>query len=342
VKSSVQLASFKQDDSAMARTIRFGGNSSSQMVRGGAGDLAPLLTVINWKKYVNDSPQFGRHDSIESLDSLDRRNYMACFQHWVGRVWIHHNPMPTGEEIAHFDMMSLEAEFRSYVKLQGTEFNKTALDLEECWATAQLRDAKPQVLFVEKHYAADLGPNVSRVELNSEQLVWLVAEICFRFHLNEPKLAVLVSDGYRGHTISVAGLSGIGYMHPRGIKVRPDWFVFADSYPSRSLLALEQNFGGAKAIEDVIRPPCWVVAPEDLNRVIVGFVLSFPEIEFLGDFFQCLRQISFENHSPLWSTFGFMLTLHDGYNGPAAKAGSANLLKYEELRKRFDLPSAIL
>lgn len=313
------------------------------MVAGGAGDLAPLLAELSGAhvaKYLKDEAEFNAID----VDELDPRNCDAALWHWIGRVWIHENPLPEGEALSQFDGSSLDTEFREYTKRRGMDYlGRGGLSLEECWATGQLRCSEPSVLFVEKHYAAGLPSHVARIELHSEQLVWLLADFCFRLNLSRPTFPVLVSDGSAGHTIAMAGLSGIGYRHPRGFTVRPNWFVFTDPWPARSLLAFEQNYAGAKAIEDISRPPAWVIAPEDLNRVIVGFVLTYRQVELMSDSLRSMETVSsYPQNRPLWSTFGLMIRLHNGYQGPISRLGAQGINHYETLRHKFNLPPADL
>lgn len=334
----------------MLGSIRFGGGHSSvPMVPGGAGELAPFLTWMCWEKYVRDKPEFTPGDS---LDELDHRSYQALLWHWIVSVWLLENPWPPREAFGNidslrealgkFDSTLLEPAFRDQVRRYGREFGRVGLNLEQCWAMSQLRRGEPCVLIVDRRYSANLAPNVSRMELNSEQLVWLLAELGFRREAERPNFPVLVSDGFHGHTISMGGLSGINYKHPRGISVGWDWFVFEDPWPARSLLAFEQNYGGAKAFEDVARPPAWVISPSDLNRVIVGFVLSYDEMAALGDMFQSMETVSKWGLRPLWETFGSMNHFHDGNEKSIVRLGMRGLRSYECARKRFSLPSAAI
>jgi len=320
----------------MSTSIRFGGQHSRPMVRGGAGKLAPLLSELCWEKYVRDTAEFGQ---VTNLDELDERNYQALMWHWVARIWLQENPMPAREALGTFDGRLLEPQFREYVRVHGRDFSQTGLDLEQCWALSELRGSAPYMLVVEPRFATDLGSNVSRIELDSEKLLWLLADLCFRIEMDRPIFPVLVSNGFHGHTILVGGLSGIGYKHPRGITVEADWFVFEDSWPARSLLALEQNYGGAKAIEDVSRPPAWVISPEDLNRVIVGFVVRNDWVEKLAPVFQSVQRAGVLR-PPLWHLLETTNLLHKGNDKPIARAANKGLQYYESARQRFNLPAA--
>ena len=330
----------------MSTSIRFGGHYSVPMVRGGAGELTPLLTELCWEKYVRDTAEF---DGSADIDKLDKINYQALLMHWIAKVWLHGNPIPlearktldsTREVLRKFDATLLEPKFREYVRIHGRDFAREGLNLEEGWVMNELGRSQPCVLIVERRYAANLGPHVSRMELHTEQVLWLLADLCFRMELSRPVFPVLVSDGFHGHVIKMGGLSGIRYKHPRGITVEQDWFVFEDPWPARSLLAFEQNYGGAKAIEDVSRPPAWVISPEDLNRVIVGFVLEYDVVDALGHMFRTMKTVSSGSVRPLWKTFGLLSRLHEGNTKPIAKAGAQGLRYYASVRQRFNLPSA--
>jgi hypothetical protein len=316
------------------------------MVPGGAGDLTRLLTKLSWGKYVKDIAEF---DSPLDIDKLDERNRKATFWHWIAKVWIHEHPLPLQaqssleakrEALKKFDATSLEPMFWEYVRTRGTDFGKVGLNLEEGWVMTELSRSQPCVLVVERRCAANLGPHVSRMELHTEQILWLLADLCFRMEFRRPMFPVLVSDGLHGHVIGMGGLSGICYKHPRGTIVGPDWFIFEDPWPARSLLAFEQNYGGAKAIEDVCRPPAWAISPEDLNRVIVGFVLTYDEVDKLADMFRSMSTVSSGAVRPLWNTFDLMSRLHDGATKPITRAGRQGLQDYSALREEFNLPSA--
>jgi hypothetical protein len=316
------------------------------MVPGGAGDLTPLLTKLCWGKYVRDVAEF---DSPLDIDKWDERNYKVAFWHWISKVWIHEHPLPLEaqssleakrEALRKFDAASLEPTFREYVKNHGTDFGRVGLDLEDGLVMNELRRSQPCVLVVERRCAANLGPHVSRIELHTEQILWLLADLCFRMEFSRPIFPVLVSDGFHGHVIGMGGLSGIRYKHPRGTVVGPDWFIFEDPWPARSVLAFEQNYGGAKAIEDVSRSPAWAISPEDLNRVIVGFVLTYDEVDKLADMFRSMSTVSSGSVRPLWNTFGLMSRLHNGDKTQITRAGRQGLQYYSTLRQEFNLPSA--
>jgi hypothetical protein len=271
----------------MASVIRFGGRNNLSKATSGAGALAPLLSRLSWK-YVTDSPKY---DPFQ-IDLVDETVFRNALMLWVGRFWIHDNSMPTGDALRTFNMMSLAREFRDFVATNGDGFLNEGLTLDECWGSAQLLHAQPVHMFVSKRFETELGKHVPAVFLHPQQLVWSLAAICLEFGFNRPTFPVLVTDGFDGHTIMMTGLSGIGYEHPRGQFVDGGWFSFHDPLPSRSFLALEQGFAGAGALEDVSRPPYWIISPDDLNKVVVGFALSKDRLNALRNVFMTLNAIS--------------------------------------------------
>ena len=106
-----------------------------------------------------------------------------------------------------------------------------------------------------------------------DQIVWLLGGICLKLEIVAPALNVLVTDGESGHTIVLSGLNGVDFQHPRGQPVRRGWFSFYDPWPARSLLALERHYDGVmNVLEDISRPPFWLISPEELSKVVVGFL----------------------------------------------------------------------
>jgi hypothetical protein len=88
-------------------------------------------------------------------------------------------------------------------------------------------------------------------------------------------------------------------------------------------------------------------SPEDLNKVIVGFVLNEDVLGSLQDSFASLNTVSSmrtPDGPPLWilpasdrmaHPFGLMLRLHDGFDTPRALAGTRGLAEFQVLQKQF-------
>jgi hypothetical protein len=238
-------------------------------------NLQKLLAGLAWK-YVTDVPSFDHYQPFDSLDREEQRTRLFDFS---GRVWFHEHGMPTGDDLANFKIESLEAEVRQYEALYGRTIREgVGLTFTECWASYQLAARQKTYLFIQKPYESQLEDVVTRIGVSSEQLVWLVAAICKQYDPVGRRLAVIVSDGEKSHTIYVSGLSGIDFRHPKGPVVEGSWFTFHDPWPARSLLAPERGYGCVEVLEDVLLPPQWLISAQDLNRVIVGFCLPQSEL----------------------------------------------------------------
>jgi len=142
--------------------------------------------------------------------------------------------------------------------------------------------------------------------------------------INRRGFNVLVTDGKIGHTIYITGLNGIDFEHPRGTQVRAGLFSFHDPWPARSLLAPERDFSGVRALEDVTRPPFWLISPDDLEKVIVGYLLPIDGLPVFLDIFRTLNiveRMHVGSARPLWideyspdpeHPFGTLFALRDG------------------------------
>ncbi len=277
--------------------------------------------------------------------------------HWAAIVWLANNKMPDAKSLANFRLEQLRDEYMSYLREKGTDIFKTGLTIDECWGSAQLLYSKPATLFINFNYVNQIDNETPRIALNSQQLVWLAADLsCNSIHgpsgagsiYDFPGLPILVSDGRRGHTIGVRGLSGIRYVHPRGEAVTEGWLCFTDSWPARSLLAPERNFAGVRALEDISRPPAWLMSPKDLAKVIVGFVLPNDAMPMFANQFNLLNEISaLHNHEtgPMYcwpgnesaEPFGVLLRQREVTTSRIAELGSTGYSRWtamDELRKR--------
>jgi hypothetical protein len=173
-----------------------------------------------------------------------------------------------------FDIMSLAPQYRQYVATHGKSLFDRGMSVEEIWASQQLYSAKPMVLILAETFASQPHARVDpKFITTSQSMVWLLAAMCMRFNVTSLGINVLVSDGRTGHTISLTGLNGVAFTHPRGTAVQAGWFSFHDSWPARSLLAPEHGYP-VMVLEDITRPPFWLIAPQDLDKIVVGFLIS--------------------------------------------------------------------
>jgi hypothetical protein len=287
---------------AIRRVIRFGGAPKPAARQGGCPDdeWAPLLGELSWK-YVRDQAQFEPYAFPPPEDTEKLKKDIAA---WVGRVWCHNHEMPEGAELRKFNILSLESEYREYIRKNGAGLFEDGMTVEEIWCSTQLYNASPFLAVMAEHHS-DLASDrvVPKRAMPTDQIVWLLGSIFL--NLNIVALNVLVSDGESGHTIVLSGLNGVDFLHPRGHHVRRGWFSFHDPWPARSLLAPERHYDGVtNVLEDVSRPPYWLISPEELNRVVVGFFINIDWLPLILDVMKSLdilKSMSVGWETPFWA-----------------------------------------
>jgi len=294
----------KNSNAVAAREIRFGGKS--QPPSGAAAPvtdpLATLLGKLSWK-YVKPEAEFDTKRSFTDMPAEELKEYIA---HWAGRVWFHANPMPTGPALREFDLMSLYPEYREYIRAHGPGIFEQGMTLEEIWGSAQLFSAAPMVALATNEYADLLTPRIDPQGTHrSQSIVWFLGALSLHFPevLKGNGFNLLVTDGKIGHTIYIKGLNGAEYVHPRGPRVRAGWFSIHDPWPARSLLAPERRFKGVQLLEDISRPPLWLISPEDLDRIVTGFLLPIDVLPMLLDLFKSVdmaERLHAGTKLPLW------------------------------------------
>jgi hypothetical protein len=332
----------------MGETLRFGGRPSISPAPVAVGnDLNPLLRELSWK-YVKQEAEFDSNRSMTDLPADELRGKIAG---WAGRVWFHSNEMPTGAALRAFDIMSLEGAFRKYIRTHGKGLFDYGMTFEEIWASQELYSAKPMAAVVARRYANLLTTRMEPTRIqNPQAIVWTLGAMCFQLPrlLDGQGFNVLTTNGNIGHTISIKGLNGIDFDHPRGTRVRAGWFSFHDPWPARSLLAPERNFSGVRVLEDVTRPPMWLISPEDLDKVIVGYLLpidiaapAFLDIFRLLDF---VEKVHAGMRQPLWideqspdpeQPFGMLFAMHKGV-APTTAEGLLGLGRVRLLMENLD------
>jgi hypothetical protein len=332
----------------MGETLRFGGRPSISPAPVAVGnDLNPLLRELSWK-YVKQEAEFDSNRSMTDLPADELRGKIAG---WAGRVWFHSNEMPMGAALRAFDIMSLEGAFRKYIRTHGKGLFDYGMTFEEIWASQELYSAKPMAAVVARRYANLLTTRMEPTRIqNPQAIVWTLGAMCFQLPrlLDGQGFNVLTTNGNSGHTISIKGLNGIDFDHPRGTRVRAGWFSFHDPWPARSLLAPERNFSGVRVLEDVTRPPMWLISPEDLDKVIVGYLLpidiaapAFLDIFRLLDF---VEKVHAGMRQPLWideqspdpeQPFGMLFAMHKGV-APTTAEGLLGLGRVRLLMENLD------
>lgn len=285
-------------------TLLFGGHEDTPPAEPDYGRVGKLYEWLSWK-YVTPDATFAASQDLEQQKADNPDGYRSNISRWAAKVWSQHNEMPTNAKLCSFDLMTLEPEFRQWIARHGQGLFEHGLSVEEIWTSQQLYSTKPFVVYLSEKYADQPTTRIGKLKhvAPSDSLVWLLATILLRLQITgRPGFNVLVTDGSFGHTISLCGLHGVPFQHPRGDLVQAGWFSFHDPWPARSLLAPERGFG-VRALEDVSRPPFWLISPEELNKIIVGFLISVDMRQSLNDAFQLLdfaMALHKHNGRPLW------------------------------------------
>lgn len=180
------------------------------------------------------------------------------------------------------------------------------MSIEEIWASQQLFSGSPMLVCFSPRYAEQVAQRIEPQRAqNSQSMVWVLGALSLQLPqlLQGGGFNVLVTDGKVGHTIYIKGMNGIDFVHPRGVPVRAGWFSIHDPWPARSLLAPERNFNGVQLLEDVTRPPLWLISPEDLDKVLVGYLLPVDALRYFFDIYRILDLVE-KSHAggrlPLW------------------------------------------
>ena len=283
----------------MSETLRFGGKPSvTPAPIAGDNALNSLLGELSWK-YIKQQAEFDSNRSVTDVPSDEMKGYIAG---WAGRIWLHSNAMPAGATLRAFDIMSLESAFRDYIRTRGKDLFDQGMTLEETWASQELYSAVPMATFVARRHADLLTARMEPTRIqDSQAIVWTLGAMCFELYrlLEGQGFNVLVTDGKIGHTIYIKGLNGIDFEHPRGVRVRAGWFSFHDPWPARSLLASDGNFSGVRVLEDVTRPPLWLISPEDLDKIIVGYLLPIDTMPLFLNIFRALDVVERAHAGPV-------------------------------------------
>jgi hypothetical protein len=286
----------------MAEVLRFAGRETPPE-SGPFADagLREVLGALSWKFVTTDATFSG--DYVYPEDEEGRREELA---RWCAAVWMHEHELPVGPDLAAFDLFDVEREARAYLDEHGDDALNRGLTLEEIWGSQQLYWREPAALMISRRFSDQPLSRVGDLLMlgDSQALVFLLAGIFAGPSDGQEMLGVnvLVSDGRSGHTIVLNGLNTVEYQHPRGDLVRAGWFSFHDPWPARSLLAPEREYG-VNVLEDVARPPFWLISPEDLDRILVGFVLSVRDLQRYAMLFQLLdlAETAQKYHKrPLW------------------------------------------
>lgn len=286
-----------------------------------------MLGELSWK-FVRETAKFEPHRLPAPGDADAMKEEIA---QWVGRVWSHTHELPQDDDLASFDILSLECEFRSYIEANGPSLFDRGQSVEEIWCATKLFLRKPVTVYLSDRFSEAASARVTSKQVESaEMLVWILAALSCGLSITSPTINVLVTDGSAGHTLALAGLNPVTYPHPRGVSARRGWFTFHDPWPARSLLAFEKGYGAAAAYEDIARPPFWLLSPEDLADVLVGFMLPTEFQKDIDDLTNITRMLTDERSSdrkPIWyetpgsdELFPVLSLSHGGQFGAEASA----------------------
>jgi hypothetical protein len=117
--------------------------------------------------------------------------------------------MPSGAMLRSFDIVSLEDEFRRYIKTHGETLFKQGLSVEEISAGAQLFSATVMVTIVAQRHSDLLTRRIDPTRIqNSQAIVLTLGAMCFELShfLDGQGFNVLVTDSKIGHTVYIKGL----------------------------------------------------------------------------------------------------------------------------------------
>ncbi len=304
--------------------------------------LAPLLERLSWK-YVKSDPDWPPNVIPADDDIAKWKEEIA---HWAGRVWCHVNEMPEGPELRAFDIMSLKEQCREYLEHEGPMLSKRGLSIEEIWCSSQLHEAAPLMLLLNTRHAEAATERVNiKLLYNADALVWLLGAMCLQMELESPGINVLVTNGKSGHAIQISGMNGLDFKHPRGVDVRPGWFSLHDPWPAKSLLSPRHGYP-IQVLEDITRPPLWLVSPPDLGEIIVGFIIPVDALQTLACWFKSLdamMRLQSEYGTPLWhenpvdreALFPLMLSMTGGTTA-SSLAGYLGLGRYHLMTEDVD------
>jgi hypothetical protein len=267
---------------------------------------AALFGQLSWK-YTKTKHEWSPYSLPDPRNREALREQIAP---WAGRVWFHLNEVPKGEYLRSFDLFSLEKPFRSYIERYGGDIFNRGASVEEIWCSQQLYSSKPYVLMLSERFRHIKADRVEPKKVDSpDTLVWILAALCDAWTVRLPEgkdlgFNVLVNGGDSGHTIYISGLNGSDFIHPRGSLVRRGWFSFQDPWPARSLLVQEQQYKDIRVLEDITRPHSWLISPEDLSKILVGFLLSIDLLPVLSGYMKVLDDLKFAHKGtniPLWN-----------------------------------------
>jgi hypothetical protein len=237
-------------------------------------------------RYVTAEAEFPPHLIPDRSDMAQMKEEIA---HWAARVWFHSNEVPVGDELRRFDILSLEDQYREYMKSFGPALFERGMTVDEVWASQSLYSAAPMLAILTETYSKLASVRVpDRLILPPDELVWLLTAICAGFPEEDNPINVLVTNGSSGHTIQLRDLNRVPFFHPRGMTIGAGWLSFHDPWPARSLLAPEQDYQITSVVENIAHPPFWLIAPEDFEKVVVGAV--FP-IDLLPKILLVLRSL---------------------------------------------------
>jgi hypothetical protein len=210
---------------------------------------------------------------------------------WVGRIWMHQNPFPTGPTLAAFNILSLEDEYLNWLDRHGPELFEYGLAVEEIWVCQQMHDQTEYTVVTCDRFVEELTPRIqNKLILDAPTLVWLLAALCVKFDVSSGFNA-LVAHGEISHTIQLRGLNSIEFDHPHGdVVIAEGWFTFHDPWPARSLLTRTCADVPITVLENIAMPPYWLISPQDFSRVIVGFLFPTHHFEAINNLLKELRQ----------------------------------------------------
>jgi len=195
---------------------------------------------------------------------------MQTYFHYIGKVWIHHNPVPlTDDGLKDFDPLVAKPDYDAFLSGGGVVPVDEGMDLEEMWLFSQLISKCEMNCLLNSNSP---GPPPGRirhlVSLPAKTLVMQLVLMLQNPAVNEEgMMSLLVYDGFFGHVINA-----------NTFDQELGRFVYYDPWPGTSLLCKQCNRAGvdAQPAQPPYDPRLWTLSAEEMQKVIYAVMVPLP------------------------------------------------------------------